>query len=154
MKNIIAIAVLAALSTPSFAFFNDGNVDNRFVQDGRVDTKGNATGKAGGTFGFTFEADGDTAGDFMGNHNGKLNNNTQYVEAYDSNGNFIGHVGTVTDAKANGRTKGGMKFGMNFSGNAETAGDFVGNGVNNVNHNARGYGYDRPYYQFPVAPVK
>jgi len=153
MKKIIAIAAIVA-STQTFAFFNDGNVSNAFVQDGRGNANGNATGSAEGTFGMNFEADGDTSGSFLGNNAGNFRNDVNYVDAYDSNGNYIGKVATSTHGNGNGRAKGGAKFGMTFSGRANGNADMKADGNFNGNHESRGYGYDRPYYQFPVAPVK
>ena len=96
MKTLtkIVVAAVAINASTAFAFFENGNIDNRFVQDGRGDVVGNATGE-----------------------------------------------GEVT-------------FGMTFSGRAKSAGDFKGNGVHNTNYDARGYGYENPYYSFPATETK
>ena len=100
MKTLtkIVVAAVAINASTAFAFFENGNIDNRFVQDGRGDVVGNATGE--------------------------------------------------------GDASGSAKFSLTFSGRAKSAGDFKGNGIHNTNYNARGYGYENPYYSFPAPKAK
>ena len=93
MKTLIAISTVL-VSASAFAFFENGNLDGRFVQDGRGDVVGNASGEGEAT------------------------------------------------------------FSMSFTGKGKTAGDFKGNGSHVGNYDARGYGYENPYYSFPAQEAK
>jgi len=93
MKTLIAISAVL-VSANAFAFFENGNLDGRFVQDDRGDVVGNASGEGEAT------------------------------------------------------------FSMSFTGKGKTAGDFKGNGSHVGNYDARGYGYENPYYSFPAPEAK
>jgi len=73
MKNLIAISAVL-VSANAFAFFENGNMDQRFVQDGRGEAIANAGGEGEATFTMSFTGKGKTAGDFKGNgsHNGNF----------------------------------------------------------------------------------
>ena len=76
MKNLIAISAVL-VSANAFAFFENGNVDNRFIQDGRGEAMANAGGEGEATFTMSFTGKGKTAGDFKGNGTHSANNDNR-----------------------------------------------------------------------------
>jgi hypothetical protein len=151
MKKIIAIAIAATLATPAFAFFDDGNSNGTFINNGKADVVGNATGEGEATFGMTFEGTGSTAGKFSGNGT----NNGNFVGRGDDNrdtASATGYADNAVATRGNGDAAGSAKFAMNFSARAKGNGDFKGNGNLDSNNNVYGTGYSTPYYgQRPYA---
>ena len=128
MKNVIAIAIAAVLTTPAFAFFDDQNSSGSFVNGSTADVIGNATGEGEATFGMTFEGTGSTNGQLTGNGNTNGAANGLASDDVDS----TGRVNGIADAAANGRGEGAAdgtaRFSMNFTARAKGNGDFVGKG--------------------------
>ena len=148
MKKIIALA-LVVNATTAFAFFDEGNTNGSFVNNGVADVIGNATGEGEGSFTMSFEGAGKTNGQLTGNGN----TNGAFAGSADDvrdNGRANGWGDAASNARGNGDASGSAKFSFNFSGRAKTAGDFKGNG--NLDSNNNVYGYSQPYYyQAPVA---
>lgn len=117
MKKLIAIAAILS-STQAFAFFDEGNTNGAFVQNG----KGNATGKGEATFGMTFEGAGKTNGLMSGN--GSNNGNTVFRgdDARD-NASATGFADNNGSARGDAMGEGTAKFSFNFSARAEGNGD-------------------------------
>ena len=138
MKTIIAIAIAATLTSPAFAFFDDGNTTGSFVNNGQADMFGDAKGEGEATFGMTFEGTGSTKGKLTSNGNTNGAANGLASDNADS-----GRANGIADAAANGRgegdASGSAKFSMNFSARAKGDADFRGgsdmttnNGFNSV----------------------
>ena len=142
MKKIIAMALVLNTAT-AFAFFDEGNTNGSFVNNGKADVVGNATGEGEATFGMTFEGTGSTQGQLTGNGNtnGALAGSADDVR---DNGRANGWGDAASNARGNGDASGSAKFSFNFSGRAKADGDFRGNG--NLDSNNNVYGYSTPYY--------
>jgi len=148
MKKIIALAI-ALNATTAFAFFDEGNTNGSFVNNGGADVIGNATGEGEATFGMTFEGTGNTKGELAGNGMSNAAANARGDDAKDTaTGNGVFDL--ANNGRGNGEAAGTAKFSMNFAARANGKGDFKGNG--NVDTNNNVYGYSTPYYyNAPVA---
>jgi len=147
MKKIIAIAAIL-VSTQSYAFFDDGNANGTFVNNGKADVTGNATGEGEGSFNMSFTGEGATKGktNFVGNNNGSINGRAD--DSRDT-GAMNGIADNAASGRGEGDASGKAQFAMSFAGRAKANGDFKGNG--NLDNNNAFASQSTPYYYAPVA---
>lgn len=147
MKNIIAIAIAATLTTPAFAFFNNGDSNGYFGNNNNGEFVSNGTGRGEADFTMEVEAEGKTYGSFAGNGD---NTGNFYGNGYASDRNEDGSLNsgadsvTNADVAGNGAGEGKFKMKIGFKARGDMDGNFRGNG--DTATNGYGYGYETPYY--------